>query len=287
VRAGGKHSVVVATDGRAWCFGSNKHGQCGFEINAFSGFQQYPKPNPTPLLLGTIKDTTFSSMYISPPKACCGVGVNATTAAGPSCSADGFYWKAIGKSIPCPFNHARVRDMSLGRRHTIVRTSDKRLYSFGSDYGGQLMRGSGNIGIENSNPDISEVGLYNFGYGNQPVVDYAAGGDSSIVQTQRGYCRPGNHSVDRRVPCLRCDPGSFQPDVGGLTDSLWSFDQSVRQRYSVLMALEYLATPTYLTCPPCDAGSFSEAGAPECEACLPGTYSFHGASVCPPPPFSH
>jgi hypothetical protein len=39
-------------------------------------------------------------------------------------------------------------------------------------------------GIDNANPDISEVGLVNFGFGTQPLVAFAAGGDQSFVQVK-------------------------------------------------------------------------------------------------------
>ena len=76
MKAGGEHTIVVATDLRTYCFGSNQYGQCGFEPNAFSATQQYPLPNPVPILLGTVKDSTLETLFIEPPSECCGVFVD-------------------------------------------------------------------------------------------------------------------------------------------------------------------------------------------------------------------
>ena len=47
-----------------------------------------------------------------------------------------------------------------------------------------------------------------------------------------------------------------------------------------LQTIEYLPTPHYFSCEPCDAGTFSAAEATLCGACDAGTYSFWGASTC-------
>jgi hypothetical protein len=103
--------------------------------------------------------------------------------------------------------------------------------------------------------------------------------DHSFVQTYRAFCAPGNHSMDRRSPCLKCQAGSIS-SLASKSVQLYSLDQSVVHPHSVRYPLRMRASAVFLECRICDGGSFSTTSSSACSTCPRGTYSFSGAPAC-------
>ena len=296
IRLGGHHSLVLTRDGRLWCAGSNIYGQCGSDIEIWNDYegQRYPvfeNRNFILKLVGskymytseTYRDTN-EAVLVSPSLTCCSPRnpFDADFSIPlPGCSCPSGHWLFKGKCISCPFEGARVSTFIAANTHSIVQTTGDLWYSFGLNADGQLLRPTENLGLANANAEIEVVARTIFGDSNQPFIDLESGStaDHSLAQTYRDFCAPGNHSIDRRSPCQRCDAGGHSPTKGTLTDSFLSFDQSVKHPHSVRYNLRWLP-PVILNCPPCGAGNFSETSSSHCYMCASGKYSFDGASTC-------
>jgi hypothetical protein len=281
--AGGSHTLAVASDGRVWCFGANDAGQCGVQIGAFTtSGGDYHLGNVVPLLLHTMEDPTGRFPEgIPPSQECCTPRSLGSSAC--KCASNPGTWPEPPGSVcqPCPLEAQRVMRIQAGKLHSVIQTVDRRLWTFGINAQGQLVRTNGNIGLSNANTYAVSVPPTTFGDGNQPIVGYGVGGGHTAIQTYRPYCRPGNHSMDRRSPCLRCEPGTYSTELGALSQHYYSFDQSAVHSYSRRYNVTYKATAVYLSCVLCPAGEFSgRANSTFCGHCGPGNYSFSGASVC-------
>ena len=284
--AGGFHNLILTVDGRMWCFGSNEFGQCGFEYNTFGNVQD-SSVTWKPILLGSKNAVNDNSRVIQPPAECCTPGVQWLAANSAQCP-NATFWRSDdvdnGVPVACPFGSDPIQVVQVGEYHTLVLTGDPpgdtRYWSFGLNDHGQLFRETNNLGNRGPNEMIEVIPGSNFGYGKQVRIAQATGKRQGFIQTVRLHCEPGNHSIDRREPCERCEPGSYSETHGTLTDSIFSFDQSVEHPYTSLMELRY-KDELRISCNECSAGNFSSiAGQSACGICQVGTYSFGGASAC-------
>ena len=317
-RAGGFHTLVVTRDGRLWCAGSNTYGQCGGarDLSLDSTSLVYPPAGHTQYVLRAVgfryafADTGAGtkSGFILPDPLCCAprrVGSLNSTGLGGSvagCQCAKGLWSFRGSCVPCPFGGKHIRNVFAASAHTLVQTTESVWYSFGLNANGQLLRYTPNLGTSNANSDVAVISRFLFGDSNQVFMNINAGStaDHSLAQTYRDFCRPGNHSIDRRSPCERCLPGGFTASKGALTEPFYSFDQSVEHPYSPRYTIRYrmkpntlepeLAEPVMLNCLACEAGKFSLTNSSYCSLCPAGTYSFGGASTChkcPPGTYSN
>jgi len=228
--AGGFHNLIMTVDGRMWCFGSNAYGQCGFEYKAFQTVQE-SSVVWQPLLLGSKNVHNDRSRAIQPPAECCspGAGVQWSAAKQPQCPSAKHWRNDRGASVACPFGTDPIQIVQVGEYHTLVISGappplgDQRYWSFGLNDHGQLFRYSDNIGVNMANEIIKEIPGTNFGNGKQVRIAQAIGGWQGFIQTVRLHCEPGNHSIDKREPCERCEPGSYSAMDGTRTDSFFFF----------------------------------------------------------------
>ena len=289
VRAGGFHTILETLDGRLWCAGSNSYGQCGYDndISQDSDSLDYPAYEYRQYVLKLVGSQYTSSprvQVVSPDLTCCTPRDPAAIASGipvSGCSCPSGQWRLKDTCVACPFGGKTIRTIITAKDHSIVQTHDELWWSFGINSGGQLLRTTKNLGLANANIEPEVVAQSPFGDSNQPFLDFDAGStaDHSLAQSYRDFCTPGNHSVDRRSPCLRCQGGSFSPLASKSVQS-YSFDQSALHPHSVRYDLRMREHPVFLDCPTCDAGSFSMTSSSTCSTCPSGTYSFDGASVC-------
>ena len=278
IAAGGLHNLVLTSSGLMWCFGANQHGQCGFDQNA-DPYSQLA--NPLPTLVGTRSNGPDN---YPPDRISCGPVFNVTllncNTSCPGTDSCG-KWNFLSKCVKCPFGGIAIDRYSAGLSHSIVQTVDGKFWTFGSNSFGQLLQNNLNLGNQNANPQPEEVNANLFGDGNQPLIDFTAAGDVSLIQSFRPVCAAGNHSVDGRSPCLRCEPGSSGSISGLWTASYTSTDQSIEQPVNFAGHQETYLVTKNLSCDLCPAGQFSStAGATSCVMCLIGTYSMLGASAC-------
>ena len=183
--------------------------------------------------------------------------------------------------VMCPMLGKEVVRIEAGASHTVVQTLDDELWSFGLNSQGELMRT--NINLELSNPNFQPLPIppTTFGDGLQPLLGVSAALRGTFVQTERPLCSVGNHSVDRRSPCLRCEPGSYTSVTGALTTFRPSPDQSTLHPYSQRNALVPTEEAVLLSCDLCTPGEFSATeNSTVCGMCRAGSYSFAGASTC-------
>ena len=285
MQAGGYHSLLVASNGMTWCFGNNRFGQCGHQVKAGDIAGDWHEGNVEPIVIGTV----LGPFEVSPSEACCapacqggacGACLPSGCPAGEWLLVDSF-GQGRDRCVPCPLGAKRATSIEAGEWHTIVRTDDETLYSFGLNLHGELMRTSANLGIANPNFQPELIPPTAFGDGKQKLVGQRAGASHSLVQMFRPMCEAGNHSVDRRSPCLRCEPGSYVGTTGKMTDPSVSPDQNMTHPYSQKNAIEYVAEQILLSCSLCPSGKFSgDFGSTSCSTCLAGAYALAGASSC-------
>jgi alpha-tubulin suppressor-like RCC1 family protein len=277
-KAGGLHNLILTEEGRMWCFGSNQHGQCGFESNANPNSLI---PNPIPLLVGTRSDGPDN--YPPNTERCKPVMEKSSLLCDSSCSGTDQCgtWKFLASCVDCPFGGIKIKAFQAGLGHSVVQTVDGRLWAFGSNSVGQLFQQNSNIGNLNSNPHPSEINPIIFSDGNQPMIGFAAVEDVTLIQTFRPLCTPGNFSVDGRSPCLRCEPGSSGPGMGRRTTNFFSEDQSVLHPIDFVNNIKIKLPAKNLSCDLCPAGKFSSSSSLTlCLSCAVGTYSIQGSSEC-------
>jgi alpha-tubulin suppressor-like RCC1 family protein len=289
IRGGGQHTILQTRDGRLWCAGSNRYGQCGVEndISLDSDSLDYPAYENLQYVLKLVGSQYVSNTrehVVAPDLICCaprdpaaingGIGVSGCTCASGQ-------WRLAGSCTTCPFGGKTIRSIITAQDLSLVQTDDDLWWSFGINSAGQLLRTTSNLGLANANIEPEVVAKTPYGDSNQRFLDVVAGAtaDHSFVQTYRAFCAPGNHSMDRRSPCLKCQAGSIS-SLASKSVQLYSFDQSVVHPHSVRFPLRMRASAVFLDCRICDGGSFSTTSSSACSTCPRGTYSFSGAPAC-------
>ena len=314
---------------KAWAFGSNKYGQLGKK-----GSQQAIFTNPMPQQVtvaapaGVSHSASFEggcagndhSMLLDSDKRLWATGYNRFGQAGVMRQDDANLLQ-IHELLPVgtllntqleiagalePFASQRVALFACGADHNLVLTADGKLWSFGINEYGQLMR-QDNLGLANANQlsVVSTAILSGSGVNPQHVMGIWAAGSNSIIQTARGLCMPGHFSADGLQPCSTCSAGAFASEYGSMQCTLClrgyfspavstqchpcaqgSFTNGVGQG----LCVECPTSRSYTTreasisldncTTACTTGTAGPLGSAPCTACKSGSYS-------PSPAFSH
>ena len=276
--AGKDHTLLLDKDRRLWATGNNRYGQAGVIEGETGDEHRAPrilKLNGTfpvgsvlsecvdlPGRVGSLwsDGTNGCAEYAENEGFCQEYGAtdyNGEGSANERCCACGGGTMDV-LSRHAEFYSRNVVAFACGGEHSLVFTEDGRLWSFGRNDLGQLMR-QDNLGLANTNPIpdlVPEEMLSAGGVNPQTLLHVWAAGDNSILQTSRHLCYPGYFSIDGLQPCAACDAGKYSDKNGSMT--------------CISCAKGFYAPEMSAQCLPCPQGSYSDQIAQsECRQCLP------------------
>lgn len=214
--AGGTHTLVMTSSGKAYAFGYNYHGELGnstyIEGNGPHGWNPVPALIVLPGQDGPVVQVAgggASSFALTESGQLYGFGANMSGQLGNATNINQITGKAnpTPTLVTLPGQVGPVVEVATGLHHTLVITESGQLYSFGGNSLGQLGRETNPEPMKWANPTPTLVELPGQ---DGPVVKIATGRESSFAVTESGQLYSFGDN--------RYGPLGYQANSGPTTD---------------------------------------------------------------------
>ena len=183
VAAGENYSLAATSSGQLYAFGNNYYGQLGNATNNGTN-----NPNPTPVLVtlpgqtGTIADFAAGDVHTLVLT----TGGQLYTFGGNQSGQLGYAANATPNPTPTPVTppglEGSITQVSVGENHSLLATSSGQLYTFGSNFYGQLGNASN---VSTVTPNVTPT-LVTLPGQTGPVTQIAGGQVHSLAVTASG-----------------------------------------------------------------------------------------------------